>query len=115
MEDEETLSSIIKNELIDAGYDVLVAEDGVDALSVANDSKPDVVLLDLVLPKKGGIDTLEDFKKNESLKNIPVIILSNLLESESIKKVLSLGAKDYFIKSQHSISDIAKKIKEYVA
>lgn len=115
VEDEETLSNIVKNELTDAGYNVLVAKDGEDALLVATNSKPDIVLLDLVLPKKGGIDVLEDFKKNELLKNIPVIILSNLAESESIKKALSLGAKDYFIKSQHPISDISEKIKEYIS
>ncbi len=115
VEDEETLSSIVKNELEDAGYNVFAAKDGEDALSVAIDSKPDVVLLDLVLPKKGGLDVLEDFKKNELLKNIPVIILSNLAENENIKKALSLGAKDYFIKAQHPISDIAQKIKECIA
>ena len=73
----------------------------------------DLVLLDLLMPKKDGFSVLEDVKKDPKLKDLPIIILSNLGGDEYIKKALALGAKHYFIKTQHPMSEIVEKAKRY--
>ena len=115
VEDEETLSKVMKEEFKDAGHDIKVATNGEDALSMARDFSPNVILLDLVLPKKGGLEVLSDLKSDKDLKDISVIVLSNLAEDESIKQALSLGAKDYFVKAQYSIYEILEKVQKNMA
>lgn len=112
VEDEETLSNMIKEEFKAEGHEIKIAKDGDEALSVSKEFIPDVILLDLVLPKKGGLEVLADLKSDEVSKNVPVIILSNLSEDEGIKKAISLGAEDYFIKAQHSICEILEKVQK---
>lgn len=77
---------------------------------MAESSTPDVIVLDLLLPKKNGFEVLEALKKNETLKMIPVIVVSNLGEDSDIKRSLSLGAADYYVKSEHPINEIVEKI-----
>jgi two-component system alkaline phosphatase synthesis response regulator PhoP len=114
VEDEETLSNVMKAELKDIGHEIKVAKNGEDALILARSFNPRMILLDLVLPKKGGLEVLTDLKSDEELKNISVIILSNLAEDESIKKALSLGAEDYFVKAQHSIYEVLEMVKKHM-
>jgi len=115
VEDEDTLSGVIKEEFKDAGYVIKVAKDGEEAINLAKVFLPQLILLDLVLPKKGGLDVLSEIKSDSNLKDIPVIVLSNLAEDESIKKALSLGAEDYFVKAQHSIYEVLEKVHKYMA
>lgn len=115
VEDEAALSGIVKEELRGKGFDVKVAVNGEEALKFAQTFRPDMILLDLILPKKSGMDVLAELKLNPELKEIPVIVLSNLAEDESIKKALALGAKDYFVKTQHSIYEVIEKIQKYIA
>ena len=112
-EDEEALSKILKEELNSHGHDAKVARDGEEAMRLIRSFKPDIVLLDLVIPKKGGMQILEEMTADTELKSTPVIVLSNLAEDESIKKALSLGAADYFVKSQHSIYEVIEKVEKY--
>jgi DNA-binding response OmpR family regulator len=114
VEDEETLSNLMKGEFKDAGHNIKIAKNGEDALSVARDFNPNVVLLDLVLPKKSGLEVLADLKADPNLKETSVIVLSNLAEDENIKKAISLGAKDYFIKAQYSIYEILEKVEKCI-
>lgn len=114
IEDEDMLSNVIKEEFSDAGYVIEVAKDGEEALGLAKNFLPQLILLDLVLPKKGGLDVLSEIKSDPELKKVPVIILSNMAEDESIKKALAMGAEDYFIKAQNSISEILEKVRKYI-
>ena len=78
--------------------------------SKARQFRPDVILLDLILPKKLGMDVLAGIKSDDALRLIPVIVLSNLEGDETIKKALALGAEDYFVKTQHPIAEIVEKV-----
>ncbi|MDO8523241.1 MAG: response regulator [bacterium] len=115
IEDDEVLSKVLRAELVDAGFDVSQAFDGEAGLELARSKKPDLVLLDLILPKKHGFEVLEEMKKSPDTKNIPVIILTLLGEDENIKKGLRLGAGDYLVKSNHAVAEIVEKIKNFFA
>lgn len=114
VEDEKALSKVLKEELKSAKYDVKVAEDGEEALTLAKSFKPDMVLLDLILPKKDGMAVLAELKADQDLKDVPVVVLSNLAEDENVKKALVGGAVDYFVKTQHSIYEIIEKVQKYI-
>jgi len=115
IEDDEILSKVIFEELKDAGFGAIRAFDGEAGLKMAKSSKPDLILLDLILPKKHGLDVLKELKSSPVTANIPVIILSMLGQDEDIKKGLKLGANDYIVKSQHPLAEIIEKIKDFFA
>lgn len=115
VEDEEALSRVMAEKLKNGGYETEIARDGAAALPMARKFRPDLILLDLLLPKKNGFEVLGDLKKNTDLKNIPVIVLSNLDQDEDIKKAMAGGAADYFVKSQHPINEIIEKVGENMA
>lgn len=115
VEDDEILSKVLSTELSDAGFEVSQAFDGEAGLELVRSKQPDLVLLDLILPKKHGFAVLEELKKSPETKAIPVIILTLLGEDEDIKKGLRLGANDYLVKSSHAIGEIVDKIKIFFA
>ena len=114
VEDEEILIKVLREKFEKEGFKVSLAADGVEAVSVIKKAKPDIVLLDLVLPKKDGFEVLEELKSSGDLKMIPVIILSNLGQDEEIKRALKLGAVDYLVKTQHPINEVVEKVREYL-
>jgi len=111
VEDEEVLAKVLAEKFEKSGYDVSIAGDGEEALTLAAKVKPDAVVLDLLLPKKSGFEVLEALKNDAELKMIPVVVVSNLGEDSDIKRALSLGAADYYVKSEHPINEIIEKIK----
>jgi len=111
IEDEEALRRVLQEKLQKSGFEVSAAKDGVEGWDMAKSKNPDIILLDLILPKRSGFDVLEMLKKDTELKNIPVFILSNLAEDESLKKALAMGAEDYFVKTQHPINEVVEKVK----
>jgi len=114
VEDENFLIRTLEDNLVAEGYTVDVAKDGEEAVEKIGKKKPDLILLDLLMPKKDGFYVLEETKKNPEWKLIPVIVLSNLGEDTSIKRALEMGADDYFVKSQHPIQEIIEKVKDYL-
>lgn len=110
VEDEEALSRVMAEKLKNGGYETEIAKDGAEALPMAKKFQPDLILLDLLLPQKNGFEVLRDLKKEGSLKDVPVIVLSNLDQDEDIKKAMAGGAVDYFVKSQHPINEIIEKV-----
>ncbi|MFH0987295.1 MAG: response regulator [Patescibacteria group bacterium] len=112
MEDEFTLQKTVGEFLGKAGYKIIHALDGEIGLSLVIKEKPDLILLDLILPKIDGFEVLKRIKENQETKNIPVIILTNLEESVDIGKSLELGATTYLVKSDHSLDDILTKVKQ---
>ncbi len=111
VEDEEILAKVLKEKLEKANFDVKISIDGEEALLDVKNWKPNAILLDLMLPKKNGLDVLKELKEDNFLKNIPIIITSNLSDDDSIKKGIKLGADDYFVKSEHPINEIVEKVK----
>jgi DNA-binding response OmpR family regulator len=112
-EDDRFLSKVYFTKLSAEGYDVVVASDGEEAIRKVEAEKPDLVLLDMVMPKTNGFDVLKTIKAGDT-KDIPVIILSNLGQDEDVKKGLKLGAVDYLVKTNLSIQEVVTKVKEYL-
>lgn len=111
IEDEEALRKVLREKFEKAGFEVAVAEDGQAGVEGAKKEEPDIILLDLILPKRDGFDVLEDLKADALTKGIPVIVLSNLGEDENLKKALKMGAEDYLVKTQHPINEVVERIK----
>lgn len=112
IEDETALQKTLSGALKESGYDVESAYDGEAGLALAKKSKPNLVLLDLILPKMDGFSVLEALKKDDATKNIPVIVLTNLESVEDVERVIGLGATTYLVKANYDLGDIIEKIKE---
>ncbi len=115
VEDDKFISRAYKDGLEREGFDVDTAFDGVEAMEKIRASSPNLVLLDLILPEKDGFAVLEEVRLDESLKHVPIIILSNLGQESDIEKGRSLGALDYLIKADVSMKDVIEKVKFHLA
>lgn len=115
VEDEKPMSSILGKELKKLDHEVEFAYDGAEAVKKAETINPDLILLDLILPKINGFEVLEKVKADSSISSIPVIILSNLGTDEDIKHAMKLGAVDYYVKAQHPLLEIVEKVSEFLA
>ncbi len=111
IEDDEFLRSLTAKRLEQDGYVVATAADGESALPKAKESAPALILLDLLLPGLSGFEVLEQIKAEGSLKDLPVIVFSNLGQKEDIEKAKKLGATDFLIKANFTLDDVAEKIK----
>ncbi|MCX6764150.1 MAG: response regulator [Candidatus Nealsonbacteria bacterium] len=113
IEEDRFLRKIYKNKLSKENFEFIEATNGEEGLNKVISENPDVVLLDLILTRKSGFDVLVEMKRNRKTKKIPVIILSNLGQESDIQRGLSLGAKEYLVKTEISLSDVVNKIKEW--
>jgi DNA-binding response OmpR family regulator len=111
VEDDVFVSDIYQTKLGEVGFNVAVADNGVEAIKKLEQEIPDIVLLDIVMPYMDGIDVLKKMKENELWKKIPVIILTNLSQKEEVDEGLELGADDYLIKSHFTPSEVVAKVK----
>lgn len=114
-EDEEVLLNVLKDRFEAEGWEVAVAKDGEETIAAIEKTPFDLVLLDLLMPKIDGFEVLKEVKSNPELKDIPIMVLSNLGGDEDIKKAMALGADDYYVKTQHPMSEIVEKAKKYEA
>jgi len=113
-EDDLFLSSLLNARLKKEGFNVLIAKDGQEALELLqNDAKPDLMLLDVILPKKSGFEVLEAMKADPQIEEVPVIIISNLGQESDIQTGRELGAVDYIVKAKISIDDLVQKVKDF--
>ena len=112
IEDEATLHRALLEFLTDEGFSVLSAMDGEEGVKLTKSKKPDLILLDIILPKKDGYEVLDEIKSNDETKKIPVILLTNLESAQDIQKAFEKGATTYLVKSSYKLEDIVKKIKE---
>lgn len=110
VEDTELLRRMYSDRLTSDGYRVLSAADGLEALSLLRSETPDLVLLDLVMPKMSGLEVIELMNKDPRTEGIPVLILSNLGQDEDIRRGIELGAVDYLIKNDSRLTDVSAKI-----
>lgn len=114
IEEDRFLRKIYKNKLTLAGFEFLEATNGIEGLNKVLAEKPDLILLDIILPRKNGFDVLIDIKSKKKTKNIPVIILSNLGQEPDIKRGLSLGADEYIVKTDVTLSEVVERVKELI-
>lgn len=110
-DDEKFIAIAYKDGLTRAGYDVTVAQDGEEALEKIQSEKPDLILLDLIMPKKNGFEVLKAVKADPELKDIPVVILSNLSQVTDETEARQLGALNFLVKANLSLQDLLDHIK----
>jgi len=113
-EDETTLAKVLQEKFEREEFSAITVSNGDEIIPSAKKINPDIILLDLVMPKLDGLQALALMKKDNDLKNIPVIVLSNLNDDEKIKKALALGAIDYVVKSNHPINEVVEKVYNYI-
>lgn len=114
IEDDEFLRSLTAKRLEKEGYTVEVGVDGESGVAVAESKKPDLILLDLLLPGLDGFEVLKRVRANDDLKETPVIIFSNLGQKEDIERAKGLGANDFLIKANFTLDDVVGKIKSFL-
>lgn len=115
IEDEIDLVDLYTEILNEAGYDVTPSYDGEDGIYKAKNTQWDLMLLDIMLPEKDGMAVLEEMQKVEVGKKGPIVLLTNLNSEDLIERAYKLGADDYMIKSEISLDDIVKKVKQYLS
>lgn len=114
IEDEEIITNLLKKKLKREGYEVSIATNGEEGLEKMKSEKPDLILLDIVMPKKGGFEVMEEMNKDEELKKIPVIVISNSGQPVELDKAKKLGAKDWLIKTEFDPEEVVKKVKKQI-
>jgi CheY-like chemotaxis protein len=110
-EDDSFLAQMYSEKLEAEGFQVVLATNGVEAIDKMKLEKPELILLDLLMPKKDGFEVLKEKMTDMAIKNIPVIVLTNLSQNEDIKKCYDLGARDFMIKAYFIPAEIISKIK----
>lgn len=114
VEDDASLNGIYEKRLKSAGYEVKTSFDGESAMKDAKEFQPDAIILDLLIPKVDGFTVLTNLKKDRTTRDIPVIIASNLGQSEDVDRGIKLGATDFLIKSNVSLAELIDKVKSAI-
>lgn len=115
IEDDPFLSSMYSTKFELENFQVFSGDDGRKGLDLALAEIPDIILLDILMPVMNGFEVLENLKKNERTRNIPVILLTNLNQKDDIEKALSMGANDYLIKAHFMPSEVVDKIRKVMS
>jgi DNA-binding response OmpR family regulator len=112
VEDDTFLANIYKTKFEMEGFKISTADNGEKGFNEAKKKKPDIILLDILLPKMDGFAVLEALKKDDNVKDIPVILLTNLGQKDDVEKGLEMGAVDYMIKAHFKPSEVVSKVVE---
>jgi len=110
VEDEDLIIKLLQKKLISEGYDVTIASDGEEGMKAIRQNKPELVLLDIVMPKKGGFEVLEEINQDINLRDIPVIIISNSGQPMELDRAQRLGVKDWLIKTEFDPKEVLEKV-----
>ena len=114
IEDEQIIIDILVKKLKKEGYDIVVAMNGNQGLEKMRSQAPDVILLDMVMPQKGGMEVLEEMHKDKDLKKIPVIIISNSGQPVELDRAMALGVSDWLVKTEFDPDEVVEKVKKQV-
>jgi CheY-like chemotaxis protein len=114
IEDEEIMIGLLQKKLIQSGYEVLVARNGLEGLETMKKERPDLVLLDIIMPKMTGFDVMIKKNEDKDLREIPVIIISNSGQPVEIDKARKMGAKDWLIKTEFDPQEVLDKVKKQI-
>lgn len=115
IEDDSSLCEALEEKFKSSGFLVVSRQDGETGLKAAEEERPDIILLDLVLPRKNGFEVLETINQTEHLKHIPVVVLTNLESGADVERVFSLGGKAYLIKTNYELSEIVNKVRQVLS
>ncbi|MFH0806486.1 MAG: response regulator [Candidatus Brennerbacteria bacterium] len=114
VEDEPLLGNLLKQRLEKEGFEMVLARDGEEALAKLRESKPDLILLDIILPKISGFELLETLQADPQFERAPVIIISNLGQESDVARGQALGAIQYFVKAKVSIEELVEHVKTFM-
>ncbi|MBI2098236.1 MAG: response regulator [Candidatus Wildermuthbacteria bacterium] len=114
VEDEQLIADLLQRKLRGAGYYAFVAGDGEVALQQIRDERPDIVLLDIVLPRLNGFEVLAEMQKDEELQKIPVIIISNSGQQAEIEKAKEVGVRDWLVKTEFDPKEVLEKVQKQI-
>ncbi len=114
IEDEKIMINLLEKKLTQEGYDVRVAINGEEGLKAMREEKPDIVLLDIIMPKMGGFEVMEEMSKDPVLKEIPIVIISNSGQPVELDKAKELGAKDWLIKTEFDPQEVVEKVEKQI-
>jgi two-component system alkaline phosphatase synthesis response regulator PhoP len=114
VDDEESVREIYNKELSRSGFNVVLAVDGEEGLLKAGEELPDLILLDVMMPKLSGLDVLKQLKKNELTKKIPVLLLTNLGEETIIKEGFGMGADGYLLKVSYTPAQVVEECRKFL-
>jgi len=114
IEDEKIMVNLLEKKLTKEGYDVSVAWDGKEGLLKIREVKPDLILLDIVMPKMGGFGVMEEVSKDKELKKIPIIIISNSGQPVELERAKELGVKDWLIKTEFDPQEVLNKVTKQI-
>lgn len=114
VEDDPLINKIYSTRLTADGYQVFTAENGEDGLKLAEQELPDLVVLDVMMPRLDGFAVLEKLRQNPLLTRIPILIYSNLAQEDEMNRALSLGATEFIVKANLSPTEMVNKIKQYL-
>jgi DNA-binding response OmpR family regulator len=112
IEDDLVLQKSLKEYLSSEGFEIECASDGEEGIQKAIAEKPDLILLDIILPKKDGYEVLQEVKANPEISHIPVVLLTNLDGITDVEKALELGATTYLVKADYKLEEVTEKVKE---
>lgn len=110
VEDDPNISEMYRIKFQEEGYDISTTSKGSEGLDIAKKEKPDIILLDIILPEMDGFAVLESLKSDPATKSIPVIMLSNLGQASDIEKGKKLGAVDYLVKANYTPAQLIEKV-----
>lgn len=114
MEDDPFIARMYFKKLTELDYIVKQADNGIEGLDVLKTYKPDLIMLDIIMPQMDGFEVIRKIKESKNLANIPILLLSNLGERENIEKGLAIGADDYIIKAHFTPEEVIKRIKKLI-
>ena len=114
IEDEKIISDLLERKLTREGYSVVITTNGIDGLAKMKEDRPDIVLLDIIMPKMGGFEVMEEMNKDKMLKDIPVIVVSNSGQPVEIDRIKKMGAKDWLIKTEFDPQEVLDKVKKQI-
>lgn len=112
IEDDPTINQMYRMKFEATGYDVQLADNGESGIALIESFRPDIVLLDLQMPKKGGVEVLREIRKHDWAKKLPVLILTNLGKEEAPKELASFGIEGYIVKAEYTPSQVVSRVKE---
>jgi DNA-binding response OmpR family regulator len=115
IEDDKLLSDLLSKKITKAGYEIECAKDGVEGLEMLKKNIPDLVLLDIIMPRKSGFEVIQEMKKDGTLKNIPIVIVSNSGQPVEIERAQKLGVREWIVKTEFNLQEVLDKIKKIEA
>ena len=114
IEDENLIVDLLRRKLTLEGYEVSVARDGEEGVKSMRESKPDLILLDIIMPKKGGFEVMTEMQKDKELRKISVIVISNSGQPVELDRAQKLGARDWLIKTEFNPQEVIEKVKKQI-